>query len=119
MLLLCKPFSALQVPDCDDTLLLFFCPLAQPGGFLAYEPNIPLEMLGDSGPRTGLADVENALGHLALVNYQLREVRARPIAIMYQVQTHAWPRRFWVLFWIINMTLTLKPSTLRMLSPRN
>jgi hypothetical protein len=41
---------------------------------MLYEPHIPQELLAAAGPGTGKMDVNNTLGHFALVNHQLKEV---------------------------------------------
>lgn len=45
------------------------------GGFLAFDLDLPKELLANAGPRTGKADLANAEGHFKLVNHQLAQVR--------------------------------------------
>jgi hypothetical protein len=45
------------------------------GGFLAFDLQIPKDLLARAGPRTGKPDLPNAEGHFALVNHQLAQVR--------------------------------------------
>lgn len=53
-----------------------FCCLP-PDGFMLYAPHIPQELLAKGGPATGKMDVNNTLGHFALINHQLKEVQER------------------------------------------
>lgn len=46
------------------------------GGFLAFDLDLPKDLLKQAGPRTGKADLANAEGHFKLVNHQLAQVRA-------------------------------------------
>jgi hypothetical protein len=44
------------------------------GGFIAYDPQIPKELLDNGGPQTHKMDINNTIGHFNLVNYQLKQV---------------------------------------------
>jgi hypothetical protein len=46
------------------------------GGFLAYETNLPKELLDKSVAMIGNYTMDNFAGHFELVNYQLTEVGA-------------------------------------------
>lgn len=65
---------------CRLLMCLALAPAAA-GGFLVYDNDVPPHLLAMAGPRTGMVEMNNTLGHWDLVNHQLRQVWAGLVVI--------------------------------------